>query len=180
MRQKLTLIFLLSGLLFGLSSKAQIKLWDPSNFPRVQESLPSLSGDQWIFQAYKEMYGNKRQPNAWELNIKNYNNGSWKSYDELKQYIRNYQYILEQQGIEMKTAGYNGNVLVAFYKNGKQVALNVVAAGGGNVVAAGGGNVVAAGGGNVVAAGGANVVAAGGGNIIVNKSFGAARPGAGF
>ena len=34
----------------------------------------SLKGDPWIFNAYKDLYN--RQPNAWELNIKNYNKGS--------------------------------------------------------------------------------------------------------
>ena len=50
-----------------------------------------------------------------------------------------------------------------FFINHQQVAVNVVAAGGGNVVAAGGAD--------VVAAGGANIVAAGGGNIQVNTSM---------
>ena len=32
-----------------------------------------LKGDPWIFQVYKELWG--RQPNSWELNMRNYNNG---------------------------------------------------------------------------------------------------------
>lgn len=184
MKLKLIPTLLISGFLFAANTNAQIKLNDQSGFtlvkelPKINEALPKLSGDVWIFDAYKALYN--RQPNAWELNIKNYNNGSWNNFNDLKSYVQNYQNLLRAQGIEIKTGGYNGNVLVAFYKNGKQVAVNVVAAGGGNVVAAGGANVVAAGGANVVAAGGANVVAAGGANMVVNKSFGAARPGAGF
>lgn len=133
-------------------------------------SMPSLTGDAWIFQVYKELYN--RQPNAWELNIKNYNNGSWKNYDELKKYIGEFQNSLSKQNLQIKTGPWNNNnVLVGFFINGKQVAVNVVAAGGGNVVSAGGANVVSAGGANVVSAGGANVVAAGGGNIIVNTGM---------
>lgn len=186
MKYKLIPTLLLSGFLFAASADAQVKLNDASNFqvvkqlPSIKESMPKLTGDPWIFQAYKDLYGANRKPNAWELNIKNYNNGSWTSYEQLKQYVAKYQNMLMEQGIEMKSGGYNGNVLVAFFKLGKQVAVNVVAAGGGNVVAAGGANVVAAGGANVVAAGGANVVAAGGGNLVVNKSFAAAKPGAGL
>jgi hypothetical protein len=132
-------------------------------------TMPALTGDAWIFQVYKELYN--RQPNAWELNIKNYNNGSWNNYDELKKYIGEFQSSLSKQNLQIKTGAYNGNVLVGFFINGQQVAANVVAAGGGNVVAAGGANVVSAGGANVVSAGSANVVAAGGGNIIVNNNM---------
>lgn len=141
-------------------------------------SMPALTGDPWIFQIYKQLYN--RQPNAWELNIKNYNNGSWKNYNELKKYISEFQNSLSKQNLQIKTGPWNNNnVLVGFFINGKQVAVNVVSAGGGNVVSAGGanvvsaggGNVVSAGGGNVVSAGGANVVAAGGGNIVVNTSM---------
>jgi hypothetical protein len=132
-------------------------------------TMPALTGDPWIFQVYKELYN--RQPNAWELNIKNYNNGSWNNYDELKKYIGEFQSSLSKQNMQIKTGAYNNNVLVGFFINGQQVAVNVVAAGGGNVVAAGGANVVSAGGANVVSAGSANVVAAGGGNIIVNNSM---------
>lgn len=132
-------------------------------------SMPTLTGDPWIFQAYKELYN--RQPNAWELNIKNYNSGSWNNYQELKNYITEFQKSLNKQNLQVKTAPWNNNVLVGFFINGQQVAVNVVAPGGGNVVAAGGANVIAAGGGNVVAPGGANVIAPGGGNIIVNTNM---------
>lgn len=48
--------------------------------------------DPWIVKAYQELYS--RTPTAEECNIKNYNNGSWNSYDELVRYIkaRNYKY----------------------------------------------------------------------------------------
>jgi len=45
--------------------------------------------DPWIIQAYKELYG--RTPNATECNIRNYNNGSWNSYNELVSYIKKYK-----------------------------------------------------------------------------------------
>ena len=132
-----------------------------------------LKGDPWIFQSYAELYD--RAPTAWELNVNNYNSGSWNNYAELKNYVQAYQASLKKQSMDIKTAPYNGNVLVGFFINGQQVAANVVASGGGNVVAAGGANVVAAGGANVVAAGGANVIAPGGGNIIVNNNTAGVR-----
>lgn len=137
-----------------------------------------LKGDPWIFQIYTELYN--RVPTAWELNINNYNGGSWNNYAELKNYIQAYQNSLRKQGMDIKTAPYNGNVLVGFFINGQQVAANVVAAGGGNVIAAGGGNVIAAGGGNVIAAGGGNVIAAGGGNIVVNNNMAGVRFGGSY
>jgi hypothetical protein len=132
-------------------------------------TMPVLQGDPWVFKIYQELY--KRKPNAWELNINNYNSGSWTSYEQLKGFIQEYQKSIAKINLQVKTAPYNGNIATGFFIDGKQVAVNVVAAGGGNVVAAGGANAVAAGGANVVAAGGANVVAAGGGNIMINKEM---------
>src|SRR6476620_1219779 len=44
--------------------------------------------DPWIMNAYKQLYN--RNPTAEECNIRNYNNGSWTSYDELVRYVRSY------------------------------------------------------------------------------------------
>ncbi|HYH15556.1 MAG TPA: hypothetical protein VD794_10060, partial [Flavisolibacter sp.] len=54
-----------------------------------QAAAPSANCDPWIVQIYKSEFG--REPNATECNIKNYNNGSWASYDQLKSYIRQYK-----------------------------------------------------------------------------------------
>lgn len=56
-------------------------------FLSINVTAQSLTGDPWIFQAYKELYA--RSPNAFELNINNYNLGSWNSYPELKNISRN-------------------------------------------------------------------------------------------
>lgn len=45
--------------------------------------------DPWITKIYKQFYG--RTPNAVECNIRNYNNGSWNSFDQLSGFIRTYQ-----------------------------------------------------------------------------------------
>lgn len=158
-----------------------------------------VSGDPWITQVYKSKYN--RMPNSWEFNIRNYNNGSWGSYDDLSNYITEFQNSLRNGNILIETAIIDQNKnLVVFKKNGISIGVNllsnkdgqilaagsanVVAAGGGNVVAAGGGNVVAAGGGNVVAAGGGNVIAAGGGNVVAaggaNFQIGAGIAGVNF
>lgn len=51
-------------------------------------SLKAQNCDPWIVDAYKLMY--KRTPTATECNIKNYNNGSWRSKAELIGFIDAY------------------------------------------------------------------------------------------
>jgi hypothetical protein len=139
MLKKTALVFALFFLTFNFSVKAQ-----------------TLKGDPWIFQVYKEVY--HRQPSAWELNINNYNGGSWNNYGELRKYVQEYQASISRNGLTIVTKKIDDNkVLTGFIKEGKLLAANIVSPQGGNVVAAGGGNVVAAGGGNVVAAGGLNL-----------------------
>jgi hypothetical protein len=145
MKKTLLSAFLFCALCFQLTAKAQ-------------------KGDPWIFQAYKEMY--KRQPQAWELNINLYNQGHWNNYNELKQYIQQYQSSLASMSITTRTVAVKNNQsVVLFDQNGKSIAVNLITNDGGSIVATGGGNVVAAGGGNVIAAGGGNVIAAGGANL---------------
>ena len=48
-----------------------------------------LSGDPFIIRLYQKLYS--RYPNAWELNVQNYNKGSWSNYGTLKRYISEYQ-----------------------------------------------------------------------------------------
>lgn len=63
-----------------------------------QAAAAPANCDPWIVDIYKKELG--REPNATECNIKNYNNGSWGSYDELKSYIKRYKGI---------SAGQNNN-----------------------------------------------------------------------
>lgn len=120
-----------------------------------------LKGDPWVFQAYVELYN--RIPNAWEVNIQNYNNGSWGSYADLKNYIKQYQTAMRKNGITTKAGTLNNNTAVVFTDNSN----NVLAV---NLVKLDGGQVISAGGGNVISAGGGNVISAGGGNITINHS----------
>lgn len=109
----------------------------------------SLKGDPWIFQVYKELYN--RQPNAWELNIHNYNNGSWNNYTELKNYVTQYQTAMRGQGLNVRTVNLsNGLVAALFNQNGKAIAIDLITNDGGSIVASGGGNIVASGAGNIV------------------------------
>jgi uncharacterized protein YigE (DUF2233 family) len=65
------------------------------------------------------------------------------NYAELKGYVKDFQTSLSKQNMEIKTGPWtNNNVAVGFFINGQQVAVNVVAPGGGNVIAAGGGNIL--------------------------------------
>jgi hypothetical protein len=105
-----------------------------------------LKGDAWIFRAYTELYN--RNPNDWELNIQNYNNGSWNGYDQLKTFIQQYQNSLSQNGIRVHTGRtLNGGTAAVFTdNNAKPLAVNLLSSDGGRVIAASGGNVVSAGG----------------------------------
>jgi hypothetical protein len=114
-----------------------------------------LKGDPWIFQVYVELYN--RIPNAWELNAQNYNKGSWSNYGNLKEYIKQYNTAMSQNGIKTIAGKVNNSDAIVFADNNNNVlGVDLVSLDGGNVIAAGGANVVSAGGANVVAAGGAN------------------------
>jgi hypothetical protein len=130
-----------------------------------QYTPSAVSGDPWIQEIYQELYG--RTPNAWEYNVQNYVQGSWKNREELKQAIQQYQNNVKNAGmfIDLYDMG-NGRFIVDLKVNGKSTAVSMIEGKGGNVVAAGGANVVSAGGANVVSAGGANVVSAGGANVV--------------
>jgi len=121
-----------------------------------------------IQKAYQYLY--LRDANAWESIPQNYNNGTWSNLEDLKKYVHEYNMKIGAAGLTFKFSQqtFNNNTkLVGIYQNGKQIAVDLVAAGAGNLVAAGAGNLVAAGAGNLVAAGAGNVTAAGGGGIIV-------------
>lgn len=163
--------------------------------------------DPWIVQAYKEYY--QRTPSATECNIKNYNNGSWNSYEELKGYIRKYAgdpfiyqaynelYGRRPNEWELYAQLYNKGSwsdyaslkrYVQEYQQsiGRSGLLTKTAPYNGNVAV---GffingqqvavNVVSPGGGNVVSAGGANAVAAGGANVVSAGGANVVSPGGG-
>src|SRR6185436_2238015 len=84
-----------------------------------------LKGDPWIFQAYKALYN--RQPTSWELNIQNYNNGSWNNYNELATYIVQYQSALSKFGISITTTSIgSGRDVVLFNQSGRSIAGNII------------------------------------------------------
>ncbi|NDK55399.1 hypothetical protein [Pontibacter fetidus] len=146
-----------------------IKAYQTKNSSTAKASVPAttvkLEGDPWIFKAYRELY--RREPVALELNVNNYNGGSWASYAQLKRFVAEFQNSLKNHNAQIKTVDTaNGNQLTGLYLNGEQVAVALISKNGGGVVAAGGMNVVSAGGANVVAAGGMNVISPGGGNVV--------------
>ena len=54
-------------------------------FVLLGSSVFAQSCDPWIVSIYKQLYN--RQPTAQECNIRNYNNGSWSSYQQLTDLI---------------------------------------------------------------------------------------------
>ncbi len=100
-----------------------------------------LKGDPWIFKAYCEIYN--RVPTGWELNIRNYNNGSWSNYDELKKWIRDYFSALAANRIEVKMAKPKSSRTVAemavvFIIDGKVTAADLIGNDAGSIKATGG------------------------------------------
>lgn len=136
-------------------------------------SAASVTGDPWITSIYRSIY--QRQPNCWELNVNNYNGGSWGSYDELTKYIKDFQSNLQKNGITIETAMLSSEKsLVAFKKDGAYIAVNLLSNTNGSIIAGGAGNIIAGGAGNIIAGGAGNlitlisgkIIASGGGNII--------------
>lgn len=99
-----------------------------------------LTGDPWIFQAYNELFN--RPPSAWELNINNYNGGSWNNYGELKDYVMQYRRSIALQRVSITTTSLGNGTSVAFFnQNGILIAADLITNDGGTLVATGGGNI---------------------------------------
>ncbi|MHB1177321.1 MAG: hypothetical protein ACYCZO_03225, partial [Daejeonella sp.] len=130
----------------------------------------SLQGDPWIFQIYKELYN--RNPNALEVNIKNYNGGSWSNYADLKKYIQEFQSSLMQSGITISTAFVNNVAIVGIKQNGQQVAVAALSLNGGQIVANDGATIVSGGAGNIVSGGAGNLIGQDGAGITINSAMG--------
>lgn len=95
----------------------------------INANTQNLTGDPWIFQAYKELYG--RSPTAFELNINNYNLGSWNSYPELKKYIQEFQ----GNGYNIKvTTLTNDRSAAVFYEGNDPVAIALISNKGGGLI----------------------------------------------
>jgi hypothetical protein len=100
-----------------------------------------IKGDPWVFQAYYEMYN--RTPIEWELNIKNYNNGSWSNYDELKKFITEYQNALVINRLKVvmakvKAATAFAEMAAVFIQDGKVIAADLIGNDAGSILVVGG------------------------------------------
>lgn len=139
---------------------------------KYQTSLkgPALNGDPWIFQVYNEVYN--RNPNPLELNIKNYNGGTWSNYADLKKYVQEFQSSLMQGGITVSTAYVNNVAIVGIMRNGQQVAVAALSLTAGQIVANDGATIVNGGAGNLVSGGAGNLIGQDGAGITVNPSMG--------
>lgn len=129
-----------------------------------------LQGDPWIFQIYNELYN--RNPNALEVNIKNYNGGSWGNYADLKNHVQEFQSSLLQAGITISTAFVNNVAIVGFNQNGQQIAVAALSLNGGQIVANDGATIVSGGAGNIVSGGAGNLIGQDGAGIIINSAMG--------
>ena len=128
--------------------------------------LSAQTGDPWIKKVYNVTWG--RNPTALEYNIYNYHNGQWNNYNELMNYIYEYQKNLYANGLSFKYSQVvNNQLVVGVFKNNSQIAVDLITNDGGSIVAQGGGNIISTNGGGIVAQGGGNIVAQGGGNIAV-------------
>ncbi len=150
------------------SNYAELK----NHVQNYQSSLktPALKGDPWIFQIYKELFN--RNPNALELNIKNYNGGSWTNYADLKKYVQEFQSSLTQAGITVSTALVNNVAIVAIKQNGQQVAVAALSLNGGQIMAGDGAAIISGGAGNIISGGAGNLIGQDGAGITVNAAMG--------
>jgi len=102
-------------------------------FLSLNITAQKLTGDPWIFQAYRELYG--LTPNAFELNITNYNLGSWNNYGELKNYIIEYKNSLRNDGLTVRTTPLDNNQSAAiFYNNGSPISGALISNKGGSLL----------------------------------------------
>lgn len=67
--------------------------------------------DPWITKIYKQFYG--ANPSSLDCNIRNYNNGSWNGYDQLKGLVRSY--AGNGQSIDLAKNAATGNCTVSNY-----------------------------------------------------------------
>ena len=65
-----------------------IKAYNSQKSTASTPSPAAANCDPWIVQIYKQLYG--RGPSAEECNIRNYNGGSWSSYEQLTGLVKNY------------------------------------------------------------------------------------------
>ncbi len=132
--------------------------------------LSAQTGDPWIKKVYNVTWG--RNPTALEYNIYNYHNGQWNNYNELMNYIYEYQKNLNANNISFKYSSVlaNNRVVVGIFKNNSQIAADLISNDGGSIVAQGGGNIVAQGGGNIVSPNGGTLISPNGGTIAVNAN----------
>jgi hypothetical protein len=120
-----------------------------------------LKGDPWLFKAYCELYN--RVPTVWELNIKNYNNGSWNSYEELKNYIRQYFASLSSNRLEVKVGKVRSATTIAdmaavFLLDGRVVAIDLIGNDAGSLKAVGGPELISKGVTGVIGQNGASLI----------------------
>lgn len=141
------------------------------------QSFAQATGDPWIKKVYNVTWG--REPTAMEYNIKNYGDGHWNSYNELMNFIYEYQKNINSSSISFKySQKLNGNqVLVGVFQNGTQVAADLISNDGGSIVAQGGGNIlaksstlIAPNGGTIVSPNGGTIVSPNGGTIAIISS----------
>ncbi len=150
------------------SNYAQLK-----TFVQVYQSslnTAPLKGDPWIFQIYKELYN--RSPNALELNIKNYNGGTWTNYADLKKYVQEFQSSLSHSGMTISSVLVNNVAIVALKHNGQQVAVAALSLTAGQILANDGASIVAGGAGNIISGGAGNLIGQDGAGIVVNPAMG--------
>lgn len=133
-------------------------------------SAQTISGDPLIFKAYKELYN--RQPNALEINLKNYNAGSWNDYEELKKNVQEFQTSLQQSGLTLSTVYVNNVAIVGIRQNGHQIAVAALSLNGGKILASGGAEIVKGAAGYIVSGSGGNLTGQDGLGIIINSKMG--------
>ena len=135
--------------------------------------------DPWITMAYKELYN--RKPSSTEVNIKNYNNGSWNSYDELKGYIRDYvnnktnnttTYATSPTAVigRIKGGKIDGRSVFAIVDGAFVKTINLIGNDGSTLIGLDGSTLIGNDGGTLVGNDGASLIGNDGGTLISNNT----------
>ncbi len=175
--KNLALLGVAALLLTGAPALAQMQ---PTQAQTDQMRRQGPCRDPWISWAYVDASSGtedaKGFSDAAQCNPRWYNNGSWSSYTELYNAVKDYRNSLYNAGLSwQRMVQPNGTIAFFVAIDGVKygaIGRGMVLQGGkllgtdsGGLVGNDGASMVAAGGGNMVAAGGGNMVAAGGGNF---------------
>ncbi|HVK97799.1 MAG TPA: hypothetical protein VM368_08275 [Flavisolibacter sp.] len=146
-----------------------------SHIVGYNNSRGSAKGDPWIFRVYCELYSEKI-PSSDELNIRNYNNGSWNNYAELKRYVQAYNSPPVVVTGKFKGGKYDGKPALAVLDKGTVKAVNLIGPDGATLIGPDGGSIIGNDAGSLIS-NGTSIIGNDAGSFVVTKGAGVVMEG---